>query len=217
MSPEPAIYVLAGIDGAGKSSIGGANLRSRGLEYYDPDTVSRTLRNMHPNMTHTLADSHAWHLGKDLLENAIETKSTFAFKSTLSGKTISLRLIEAAQSGLKVRVWYMGLESVEMHIDRVKRRVRQGGHNIPKQTLLRRWDQSRRNLIKLIPFIDSLRILDNSQAANPLLGQSPIPRLILYINARKIAAPKDLSRSPNWAKPIVAAALREFEYTPSPV
>ena len=66
---EAAIYVLAGVNGSGKSSIGGAAITARGAEYYNPDTVARKLRQIHPNITQPIANSHAWTLGKDMLEN----------------------------------------------------------------------------------------------------------------------------------------------------
>ncbi len=93
----PTIYVLAGVNGSGKSSIGGAAIVARGLVYYNPDIAAHKLRQIHPNMKQAIANSHAWTLGKELLEKAIANKETFAFETTLGGSTMTKLLIRAAQ------------------------------------------------------------------------------------------------------------------------
>lgn len=208
---DPAIYVLAGVNGSGKSSIGGATLESRGVIYYNPDEGAKRLKGIHPNMSQRMANGHAWTLGKEMLEKAIAQRENFAFETTLGGRTMTHLLIEAAQAGIKVRVWYVGLESVELNIARVKARVDAGGHAIPEDDIRKRWDGSRRNLIKLLPHIDSLRLYDNSEDADPKTGKPPQPKLLLHIDARKLVGP-DLSDAPEWAKPIVAGALNLHEH-----
>jgi len=208
--PEPTIFVLAGVNGSGKSSIGGAAIQQRGVEYYNPDTAARRLLSLHPNMTQTIANGHAWTLGKEMLEKAIQRKQTYAFETTLGGNTIPRLLIEAAEAGIKVKIWYAGLESAELNIARVKARVEQGGHDIPEADIRKRWDTSRRNLLRLLPPIDSLRLYDNSTEADPKKGTPPRPELLLHIAGKKIVgiAPKE---APEWAKPIIAGALNIYE------
>jgi len=207
--PEPAIYVLAGVNGSGKSSIGGAAIRQRGVEYYNPDTAAQQLRNLHPNMAPAIANGHAWTLGKEMLEEAIFRKQTYAFESTLGGNTIPRLLIEAAQAGMRIKIWYAGLDSVELNLARVKARVEQGGHTIPEADIRKRWDSSRRNLLKLLLHLDSLRLYDNSAEADPKKGEPPRPELLLHIEERKIV--EIASReAPEWAKPIVAGALNTY-------
>ena len=207
---EATIYVLAGVNGSGKSSIGGAAITARGVEYYNPDPAAQELRSVHPNMTQAIANSHAWSLGKDMLAKAINNKETYAFETTLGGNTITRLLTEAAQAGFKVKIWYAGLESVELNLARVKARVEQGGHDIPKADIRKRWDSSRRNLIKLLPYLHSLRLYDNSREADPKLGNAPRPKLLLHVEAGKIVGPEDLSGAPNWAKPIIAGAAKSL-------
>jgi predicted ABC-type ATPase len=208
--PESTIYVLAGVNGSGKSSIGGAAIQQRGVEYYNPDTAARKLLKLHPNMTQAIANGYAWTLGKEMLEKAIQRKQTYAFETTLGGNTIVRLLIEAAQAGLKVKIWYVGLESVELNIARVKTRVTQGGHDIPEADIRKRWDSSRRNLIKLLPHLDSLRLYDNSAEADPRRGTPPRPELLLHVAGKKIVGMAS-REAPEWAKPIIAGALNIFE------
>ena len=204
---EPTIYVLAGVNCSCKSSIGGAAITARGAYYYNPDTAAQELRKIHPNMTQPIANSHAWTLGKDMLEKAIKDKEIFAFETTLGGNTITSLLIHAAENGLKVKLWYAGLESVELNLTRVKARVAYGGHDIPEEDIRKRWDSSRRNLIKLLPHLYSLRLYDNSVEADPKQGKAPHPRLLLHMEAGKVVGPEDLTGAPEWAKPIIAGTL----------
>jgi len=205
---EPTIYVLAGVNGSGKSSIGGAAIMARGLTYYNPDAAAQKLRTMHPIMSQRIVNSHAWALGRDMLEQAISNQETYAFETTLGGTTIPRLLIQAAGEGLTIKIWYAGLESVALHLARVKARVAHGGHDIPEEDIRKRWDSSRRNLIKLLPHLHSLRLYDNSREANPNQGKKTLPKLLLRLEAGKIVEPDDLSGAPEWAKPIIAGASR---------
>ncbi|MGH8574211.1 MAG: hypothetical protein ACREX8_16790 [Gammaproteobacteria bacterium] len=62
----------------------------------------------------------------------------FAFETTLGANTIPRLLAEAASQGIEVHVWYAGLSSPELHIERVRSRVRKGGHDIPEADIRRR-------------------------------------------------------------------------------
>lgn len=207
---EPIIYVLAGVNGSGKSSIGGAAIRQRGLEYYNPDTAARQLRDLHPDMTPAIVNGHAWTLGKEMLEKAIAQSRTYAFETTLGGNTITRLLIEAAHAGMKVIIWYVGLESVELNLARVRVRVEQGGHDIPEADVRKRWDSSRRNLLKLLPCLNSLRLYDNSTESDPKEGTPPRPELLLHVEGRRIVGIAS-REAPEWAKPIIAGALNIYE------
>lgn len=208
-APErPRIYVLAGVNGAGKSSIGGAAFRASGADYYNPDETARALRAAHPALSQAEANGAAWQQGKRLLERAIAERLDFAFETTLGANTIPALLAKAAEQGIEVRVSYVGLSTPELHIERVRRRVRRGGHDIPEADIRRRYEHSRINLIHLLPKLAALRVYDNSAEADPAAGKAPAPKLVLHMERGKILGPTDLSRTPGWAKPIVAAALK---------
>jgi hypothetical protein len=108
-------------------------------------------------------------------------------------------------------MWFAGLQSVELHLERVHQRVARGGHDIPREKIVERYDGARKNLIRLLPQLASLRVFDNSAEAAPGQGLTPAPRLLLHCVERKIIAPASLrsllADTPQWAKPIVAAAL----------
>lgn len=204
----PVLHVLAGVNGAGKSSIGESIFAAEGSVVFNPDTIAARIRSLHPDISASLANAHAWQLGKALLEQAIADGKDYRFETTLGGNTIPRLLREAARQGHRLHIWHCGLDSPERHIRRVRARVAQGGHNIPEAKIRERWDASRKNLIRLLPHIHHLRLYDNSHEACPAKGRAPRPVLLLEMKNRKITAPADLSGAPHWARPIIAAAIR---------
>ncbi len=207
-SRRPRIYVLAGVNGAGKSSIGGASFREFGADYYNPDEIARALISANPKVSQPDANSAAWRQGVRLLKRAIDERLDFAFETTLGANTIPRLLAEAAAQGIEIYVWYIGLSSPELHIERVRARVRRGGHDIPAEQIRRRYDHSRLNLIELLPRLTALQVFDNSAGGDPAAGRMPQLKPVLNLAHGKILNPRDLRHTPDWAKPIVAAALK---------
>lgn len=202
------IYVLAGVNGAGKSSVGGTAFRAFGGDYYNPDEVAAAMRRKYPQLGRSEANALAWQQGKRLLEQAIARRLDFAFETTLGGNSMVALLERASADGIAVYIWYVGLESAELHIERVQTRVRKGGHSIAEADIRRRYLASRLNLIHLLPKLTALRIYDNTSEADPDAGAIPKPRLLLHMLNGKLLGPRNLSTTAEWAKPIVAAALK---------
>jgi len=201
------LSVLAGVNGAGKSSIGGAFLRARGAGYFNPDEVAREIRAARPELDQREANSLAWYKGRDLLQVAIDDRHDFNFESTLGAHTIPAMLEKAVSEGARAHIWYVGLDSPERHIARVKARHKAGGHDIPEADIRRRYETSRENLVWLMPKLASLLVYDNSTESDPKAGKQPRPRLVLHMIDARIVAPADLRATPDWAKAIVARGI----------
>jgi predicted ABC-type ATPase len=72
-------------------------------------------------------------------------------------------------SGYRVHIVYLWLPSVELAIERVARRVRSGGHDIPEDSIRRRYESGLKNLFQLyFPIADSWHVYDASGTA-PIL------------------------------------------------
>ncbi len=207
-SPPPRIYVLAGVNGSGKSSIAGAAFREHGADYYNPDEGARDLRAARSGLSQADANSAAWHRGFNLLTDAIERRLDFAFETTLGASSMPRALAQAADKGFEINVWYAGLATPELHLARVRSRVQAGGHDIPEAAIRRRFEHTRMNLITLLPKLAALRVYDNSAEGDPRAGKTPAPALVLHCVRGQIMNPSDLPNAPEWAKPIVAAALK---------
>jgi predicted ABC-type ATPase len=204
-----AIRVLAGTNGAGKSSVAGESFRAEGVDYFNPDEATQSILAANPGISLEVANSRAWFHGKRLLERAIAKRESFFFETTLGGNTIPALLEKAADSGLVVQMWFVALASPELHIERVRARVAKGGHDIPPQKIRERYRDSRINLIRLLPKLAMLRVYDNSVDADPAVA-IPKPLLVLHVEHGQIAEMCPARKVPEWAKPIVAAAIRWY-------
>ena len=182
--------------------------RQAGADYFNPDEATARILAANPDISTAEANSAAWHEGKRLLERAIAERLDFAFETTLGGHTIRALLHEALAAGIEVRMWFVGLSSPELHMARVQSRVARGGHDIPEEKIRERYDRSRLNLIELMPRLTELRVFDNSVDADPQAGHPPQPILILPVAKGKIPEMVELAETPQWAKALVAAALK---------
>jgi predicted ABC-type ATPase len=208
---RPVILVLAGVDGAGKSSVGGHRLAQAGLGWFNPDTFARELM-ANSGGDQGTANAAAWTEGMRRLDVAISAGESYAFETTLGGRTVPAKLLAATRTH-DVLVWFCGLASLEQHIERVRARVSAGGHPIAEAKIRERYDLSRLNLVALLPHLAQVMIYDNSLQAAP--GEAvPDPVLVAKVVAGRLVWPADaeaLARTPDWAKPLLAATLTNFE------
>jgi predicted ABC-type ATPase len=179
-----------------------------GAEYFDPDETARRIRSTSPGMTQEEANGAAWHQGKRLLKRAITERLDFSFETTLGGQSITALLRRALSEKIEVRVWYVGLATPELHIMRVRSRVAAGGHDIPEAKIRERFNNSRSNLVEIMPKLTELRVYDNSEEGDPRKGIAPQPFLLLHMHRGKIVESCALTEAPQWAKPILATALK---------
>lgn len=207
---RPVLYVLAGVNGAGKSSIGGHLLQRVGLTWFNPDTFARELMTA-TGCDQETANAHAWAEGMRRFDDAISRGRNYAFETTLGGRTVTAKIFKATQTH-DVLLWFCGLSSPELHIARVKARVAAGGHPIPEERIHARYPRAQLNLIKLMPHVAHLQVHDNSTEASAD-GTVPDPLLVLEIKNGRLVTPsadnlKALQDAPEWTKAILEAALR---------
>jgi len=201
------IRVIAGVNGAGKSSVIGAAIQEMGGAYFDPDEETRALLRDRPSLTLAEANALAWELGKRGLQRAILNNEDFTFETTLGGRTITHLLEHALDAGSQVVMRYVGLDSVERHIARVAARVERGGHHIDEARIRQRYTASRENLIRLLPRLTDLIVYDNSVERSPPDGEAPEQMIVLETEQGRIRFIASMQSIPVWARPIVAAAI----------
>jgi predicted ABC-type ATPase len=208
------IVVAAGTNGAGKSTIAGEYLAATGGAYFNPDIVAQRL--VAGGMPRTEANAAAWTFGFEGLRRAIDHRQDFVFETTLGGRSIVRELHRAIESGAEVLVFYVGLASPELHIARVRARVARGGHDIPTAKIRERYPQSLSNLIGLLGKAAAVHVFDNS--TEDAYGR-PSAALVFRMLGRKIIEPDTptlLDTAPEWAHPVVAAALK-IHSAPTPL
>lgn len=195
------------MNGAGKSSLLGGILHEQGKDWFNPDACA--LRLVQIGHEQDAANASAWAMGKDRLVQAIDMARDHAFETTLGGTTLTA-LLRRAMGSHDVAVWFCGLESAELHIERVAQRVAAGGHHVSADLIRIRYDRSRENLISLMDGLTALRVYDNSAST-----EDDARRLRLVLNLYRgviafPASPEDLQSTPGWAMPIVQHALQLY-------
>lgn len=206
---RPVLYVLAGVNGAGKSSIGGHLLERAELTWFNPDTFARELVAA-SGCDQVTANAQAWKEGMRRLDEAIALGASHAFETTLGGNTVTRKLLAATETH-DVMVWFCGLASPEQHLGRVHARVAAGGHDIPEAKIRERYPQAQLNLVSLIPRLAHLQVYDNSAEVAP--GEVvPDPVLVMEMEAGRLVWPNPddagaLLNTPEWAKALVEAAI----------
>jgi predicted ABC-type ATPase len=148
---KPTIYLIAGCNGAGKTTFAKEFLPNevKCLRFYNADEIARGLSPLDPN-------AGAIKAGRLLLREvhtSIQRRETFALETTLSGKTYVRILGRALSSGFTIELHYLWLSGPKQAVARVRRRVRMGGHNVPVVDIRRRF---RRSLVHLVD--DYLRL-----------------------------------------------------------
>ena len=207
MTGRPVLYVLAGVNGAGKSSIGGHLLECAGATWFDPDAFACAWIEA-TGCSQVEANTLAWREGVRRLDESLAQRRSYAFETTLGGRTIPARIRQACRTH-DVLMWFCGLASSELHIARVRERVAAGGHDIPEDKIRERWTPSIENLIVLMPHLAHLQVYDNS--ATTARGKPiPDPVRVLEMRGGKRVWPKSVKQlraTPEWAKPLLEAAL----------
>lgn len=205
---KPLLVVLAGVNGAGKSTVGGPLYEQAGTTWYNPDAYARAIM-LDGRISQQQANSQAWEHGKQLLLHAIASGKAHAFETTLGGNTMTAEIRKACATH-DVIIWFCGLATPELHIERVKSRVTRGGHDIPENKIRERFDTARENLIRLMPHVLDLQVFDNSEEAGAD-GIMPNPVRLLRVSGGRIVWPTDsatLMATPEWARPLVENALQ---------
>ncbi len=157
------IFMIAGPNGAGKTTtaISLTSTSEAIHEFINADEIARGLAPLHPETISLTAGK----LMLQRLHELLNAKRNFAFETTGSGLNYVKYLKEARTDGYQVTLIFLWLSSPELAIQRVAKRVAQGGHNIPSSIIVRRYYSGLKNLVKhYLPIADSALILDNSLA-----------------------------------------------------
>lgn len=163
----PSLYIIGGPNGAGKTTLArtllpeylkvvnfvNADSIAGGLSAYDPESVALDAGRIMLRRIHELADAN----------------EDFAFETTLASKYFIQFVQDVKRRGYSVTLIYVWLKSVNLALRRIRHRVAQGGHDVHKDVVRRRYDRGMVNLrSSFIPLADIWYVFDNS-ASEPLL------------------------------------------------
>ena len=162
----PKVVVLAGPNGAGKSTSAAKLLLGvlKVQEFVNADTIAQGLSAF-------AQERVAFEAGRIMLTRLKElaaSRASFAFETTLASRSYAPWLAELRSAGYKVHVVFLWLPSADEAVARVADRVRVGGHNVPEDTIRRRYDAGLTNLLGLyLPLADTWQLVDNSRMSAP--------------------------------------------------
>ena len=104
------------------------------------------------------------------LDELLSNGENFAFETTLATKSYKNKIKVAKENGFKVILLFFWLRNVELAIERVKIRVKEGGHNIPEDVIRRRYVNGIKNLFEIyLPIVDEALVFDNSDVEPKLI------------------------------------------------
>jgi len=167
------VLILAGPNGAGKTTFAqeflpneadcpvfiNADLIAAGISPFDPESAS----------------IRAGRLMLDEIERNFSDRKSFAFETTLSGRSYAKRIKLWQANGYQVKLIFLSLHTANDAINRVAQRVAQGGHHIPEDVIRRRFVKGMNNFRNVYcPIVNSWALYDNSGNSPTLLEWSEI-------------------------------------------
>lgn len=161
---NPVCTIIAGPNGAGKTTFALTYLPETAhcRNFVNADLIAAGLSPLSPERERVAASR----LFLAEIRQYIKRREEFAFETTLSGRTYLKLIRELLADGWEVRLFYLWLPSVEMSLARVAERVAHGGHDIPRDDIIRRYPRSIDNLLEhYSPLCSSTICLDNSGPA----------------------------------------------------
>ena len=169
---RPRCLLIAGPNGAGKTTFAREYLPNdaRVLNFVNADLIASGLSPLRPE----LAAVAAARLLLNEIDRLVERRTDFAWESTLSGLAHIKRIQAMKRLGYHVEIIYLRLASPRLALRRIVARVRQGGHNVPKAAVLRRFSRSWENFkTRYRPLADARAVYDNSNRPPELIESGP--------------------------------------------
>jgi predicted ABC-type ATPase len=166
----PNLYIIAGCNGAGKTTASYTVLPEmlNCREFVNADEIAKGISPFQP-------ENAAIDAGKIMLSRInelIKLQVDFSFETTLAPKYFVNLIDEAQQKGYFVTLVFFWLNTVDLAIERVKMRVSEGGHNIPEDTIRRRYKSGISNLVKkYIPVSNYWIIINNSKSPFTVIAE----------------------------------------------
>lgn len=167
---EKNLYIIAGCNGAGKTTASYTILPEiiNCKEFINADEIAKGLSPFQPEKVAIEAGRIMLNRFNELLA----ANKTFAFETTLATKSYKGKISQAKKQGYKIILLFFWLNNIELAQERVKIRVKEGGHNIPKDTIARRYIKGIKNLFNIyLPITDIALIFDNSFGKHELIAK----------------------------------------------
>jgi predicted ABC-type ATPase len=194
MPAEKQLWLLAGGNGAGKSTFYRCYLEPRGLKLVNADIIARRINRRNPESYSYQAASLAAKLRTNLLKQGV----SFCFETVFSHPSKIDFVAEARSLGYEIVLVYIHLADPGLNQARVVQRVTEGGHDVPADKVISRIPRTMRHIRTALALVDVARLYDNSSRSDPFRG-------IAHLRSRELC--KLAEPLPDWAKTILADYL----------
>ncbi|PHM68001.1 LPD7 domain-containing protein [Xenorhabdus sp. KJ12.1] len=209
MNNNPTLWVFAGINGAGKSTIQQRVFDNEEIKVINADLLAAEKPLLSSGAANTLGG------GREAIQQvreALKNRESFSIESTLGGKgdrdTYALKVMQQAKDqGYQVRLMYVALNSVDTAKERVIARVAKGGHDIPAETIERRYPETLGRLQRAISIADNAYVYDNTGRHYQLIAQKENDQMFYFSPPEWIEkylpkSAQDLQSAPQQQEPI---------------
>ena len=191
MSNNKQLWLLAGGNGAGKSTFYQQFLKETGLHFVNADLIAKEIEPVFPENKSYEAAAIASKLRSRLLKQG----NSFCFETVFSHPSKIDFVAEAKSLGYEIILVYIHLLSSELNLARVAQRVIEGGHNVPEDKVLTRIPRTMINIKNVLPLVDIARFYDNSSRQFPFQSVAQITKSHIDIYRQPL---------PEWAEIILA-------------
>lgn len=181
---EKYLYIIAGCNGVGKTTASYTILPEiiDCKEFVNADEIARGLSPFQP-------EEVSFEAGRIMLgriNELLRGDESFAFETTLATRSYKSKVVKAQQNGYTVILLFFWLNNVELAKERVKTRVKEGGHNIPSKVIERRYIKGIINLFDIyIDIVDGTMVFDNSYGKHELIAQKIEDEKIMVLDKKK--------------------------------
>ncbi|RLC23858.1 MAG: hypothetical protein DRH93_06130 [Deltaproteobacteria bacterium] len=191
MTQSKHLWILAGGNGAGKSTFYNLYLAQYGIKFVNADLIAKEIDYENPELSSYRAATLAARIREDLIKHGV----SFCFETVFSHESKIDFIANAKARGYKITLIYIHLNSPELNEARVHQRVSEGGHNVPSEKIHSRIPRTMKHIKTALSLVDEARLLDNSFQDDPF-GQ------VAVIKSGKCE--KLIFSLPEWAKSILS-------------
>jgi predicted ABC-type ATPase len=163
MANPRQLWVLAGGNGAGKSTFYNLHLAKYGIKFVNADLIARDIDSENLEGVSYHAATVAANIREDLISQGV----SFCFETVFSHQSKIDFLAQAKANGYKIILVYFHLFDSSLNEARVKQRVSEGGHSVPTEKIHSRIPRTMKHIKTALSIVDEARILDNSSKDDP--------------------------------------------------
>ena len=192
MAAPRQLWVLAGGNGAGKTTFYNLYLAKYGIKFVNADLIAKDID---PENTEGVS-YHAATLAAKIREDLVSQGVSFCFETVFSHESKIDFIAQAKANGYQIILVYIHLFDSSLNEARVKQRVSEGGHDVPTEKIHARIPRTMNHIKTALSIVDETRILENSSKDDPF-------RQIIVMTAGNYEAKVD--PLPEWARDLIPA------------